>query len=331
MVSTQETEFLDATLPSFNHSRSTFSSTPSEDFSDFSDTTCQTEDLLSTINTHNIVSPFRPGCSVLVRGLCGELEKARFEKYTGSGLLTCHVFRTNTTQNFNANEVKKDRGVARIRHNGYVFEQVHNDPATGTVTVRNLNHQPFGRTKSSPFLLNIPASEVKLLNIEMPITAGGGGISGCGLDDVELHSTNRSLQSESDSSINTDKLMDWGSVAENKVPKRGALVLIQQRLKGDNKKRWFPATFLSEGPEGLQCRIIGSGKEVYKTPFDVKLHKIRSKQLLRHKGYLFRVVKVENDQSLDCQYIVQNLNKKPFGRSGNAPSLMSIPLSEVSF
>lgn len=322
MVSTHESEFLDATLPSFNHSASTFSSSPSEEFSD---TTCKTEDLLSTINTRNIVSPFVPGCSVLVRGVSGELEKARFEKYTGSGLLTCHVFRTNTTQNFNANEVKKDRGVARIRHKGYVFEQVHNDPATGTVTVRNLNHRPFGRTNTSPFLLNIPASEVKLLNVEMPIAAGGG------LSEVELHSTNQSSQSESDSSINTDKLMDWDTVVENKVPKRGALVLIHQRFERGHKKRWIPATFLFETPQGLRCRIIASGKEVNKTPFEVKLHNIRSKQLVRHKGYLFRVVKVENDQSVDCQYIVQNLNKKPFGRNGNAPSLMSLPLSEVSF
>ena len=116
-------------------------------------------------------------------------------------------------------------------------------------------------------------------------------------DTTSISSTN----SSDNHSVNTQKLLNWETVVEQNVPKKGELILVCQQLKGRAKQAWIPATFVSNTPRGFRCKLVGSQKEVYKTPVHVKSHKIQSRQLVRHKGYLFRVVKLENDQSPECE------------------------------
>ena len=350
-------------LPAFNRSvdnmsmnQQTQNRTP--DTSQLSETTILTEDMLSTVRSNpqrvadHSKSKYSNGCAVLVRTPTGSLMKGRFEGYTGSGRIRCHLFSDGSTSVYETHQVMPDRGHGIVRHNGYLFRQVHTDPATGSVVVRNLNARPFGRRADAPSLMSIAASEVLLLNVEHENVAlkGGGAQSeappappesfSMPLDhgDTLQFSDNLSDASpnKSDRSCDTQLLLDWEqhNNSNNFTYPTGSTVLVRS-AEPEHHGRWTPAQILSSSSsmKGIRCKLFSNNQVVKVRPQDVRMHYINPKQLVWHKGYMFRVVQVQThaDTTRCPEYVVQNLNQKPFGKSCDAPSLMTIPASEALF
>ena len=347
-------------LPAFNRSvdnnttnQQTANQTPNT--SQLSETTILTEDMLSTVrsnlNPAANYSKYSKGCAVLVRTPAGSLMKGRFEGYTGSGRIRCHLFCDGTTSVYDTHQVMPDRGHGLVRHNGYLFRQVHTDPDSGSVVVRNLNSQPFGRRADAPTLLSIPASEVMLLNVEHENVGLKGGSQSVAIpgppesvgmalnqDDTLQYSDNLSSASATptDRSVDTQLLLDWDTnttTSNNPTYRTGSTVLVRSDQRSHHG-RWLPARILSSSKgHGIRCKLFSNNQILTASPQDVRMHYIQPKQLVWHKGYMFRVVQVHThaDTTRCPEYVVQNLNQKPFGKSCEAPSLLTIPASEALF
>lgn len=347
MTSVLSTQMSDAfpngngTLPSFNTRETPMAGGMSASQSNqLTETTIMTEDLLSTIRTGHETSPWAPGCAVLVRADAGELLKARFEGYTGTGQLRCHVFKNGSASVFKSSEVFQDTHRGVVRHNGYLFQQLHTDPRRGLVSIRNLNKKPFGRHPDAPFVLTVPSGEVRMLNVNHLQTGLSGGAAAQSNpqpnpiptdEDESIYDTVASYDNETseENTINTDALLEWGT--SHKVPvsyRKGELVLVRNA----SKDGWIPARIVSKNTNTLACRLFKDNNTVVsKQLADIKRHTFKPKQLVHHRGYLFRLVQVDDSDTQNPSYVVQNLNKKPFGRHTGAPNFIRLLASEIVF
>ena len=339
------------TLPAFRYNSSQSSSKKTDTINEsntYSDSTIMTEDLLSTIHTkyNNQHSKFVRGDLVLVRGSDGQLVKARFETYNGDGSLKCFVFQTGNEKSFHKKQVQKDRKMGLIRYNGYLFQQVYTDSDSGLITIRNLNNKPFGQSQTAPFSITVPASKVRLLHVEQNLnstfnkkielpnrqdyTLSAGSLPCHQLDDALLGGSNSLSGKESNSSIQSEQLLEWDSILEDKLPQKNSLVLVRENA--GQQTIWLPAIVMSIKNKGIRCKVLLRNQVVLKQPCDVRIHDIRPSQILRYKDYYLRVVDVKNTSNpTSIRYVVKNLNGKPFGLRAGAPSLLLLPISEVSF
>ncbi len=249
--------------------------------------------------------------------------------------------------------VRKDNKQALIRYGGYIFREIENDPQKGTITVQNLNRQPFGKHPSAPRILVLNTKDIELGHVEEGSTEPSND------DDVHLLSTYtldsnhnstetanaQQVDSESlsgggargDPSLSTEKLMKWESVIDPGQPdvKKGSSVLLK------TNGQWRPGVVTDVHPSG-NCRCIvydasldAQAKQAAKrlfAPENIKPLVHKQNDMVRHKGYVFRLVDVMRTHEFsEPEYIIQNLNRKPFGKGIEAPYLHKVRISEITF
>lgn len=302
----------------------------------FTNTTLLTEDMLTENNSK--AQSYAPGNAVMVRmngygQQANKYVKARFEGTTAAGDAKCYVYQMDQTQVFDFKNVIPDNTDGLIKHKGYYFRQVFIDTQKECVVIRNLNRKPFGRSKMSPSLLTVPIKEVEVMTVNLtpPPSEGNQTLGGGGALPPAAPYDNNSIAYTLDSELpldDTARLLEWGANNIDHLSK-GALVLVQ--TKGD---RWNPARLVRTLDSGdVVCELYESNFKQTFPPDRVRLHDVKKKDIAYHKGYLFRLVDVQNTEDMlyGPLYTVRNLNKKPFGLSSDSPTLFTLPACEIQF